>query len=428
LYWEVVMEKRGVRFVGFDTAQEQHEVVLLDSEGEEESWLKCRNQRKAIEDVFGKLLVRLGSGERLIVVLEAPRAHGRLVFEVATSLGCTVVQVSPVALNHYRECEGQPRKDDHWDAFLAGRMAFLRMRGCRVVSDPRPEERVLCRLTRARAKLQQQRVAAMNQLRAIMLEVAPIVLDRQWAGPKIDSAVMRRILKRYPVFAGLERARRSTLLGILKACRCRLKTREAAVDALLKIPEEVLIPDDELAVVSTEIEIIIQQTELAESAISKLERQIRSLVNEHPICIRLMEMPGVGPVTAAVLVGELLPVMRNVSEPSSATYSGLSPLARKSGTSLDRARLGRGSNKHVLNAFFLSSVQAIQWSALDRAYYDKKRADYSHHPRPHTAATIALARQRHKVIYKIMTTDARYDKETLIAAHLNRQKSAAAAA
>lgn len=186
------MEKSDVRFVGFDTAQEQHEVVLLDSDGEEESWLKCRNRRKVIEDVFGKLLVRLGPGERLIVVLEAPRAHGRLVFEVATSLGCTVIQVSPVALNHYRECEGQPRKDDHWDAFLAGRMAFLRMRGCRVVSDPRPEERALCRLTRARAKLQQQRVAAMNQLRAIMLEVAPVVLDRQWAGPKIDSAVMRR--------------------------------------------------------------------------------------------------------------------------------------------------------------------------------------------------------------------------------------------
>jgi hypothetical protein len=54
------MEKSDVRFVGFDTAQEQHEVVLLDSDGEEESWLKCRNRRKVIEDVFGKLLVRLG--------------------------------------------------------------------------------------------------------------------------------------------------------------------------------------------------------------------------------------------------------------------------------------------------------------------------------------------------------------------------------
>ena len=33
---------------------------------------------------------------------------------------------------------------------------------------------------------------------------------------------------------------------------------------------------------------------------------------------------------------------------------------------------------------------------------------------------IALSRQRHKLVYKLMTTDARYDKEVLIAAHLAR--------
>jgi hypothetical protein len=36
------------------------------------------------------------------------------------------------------------------------------------------------------------------------------------------------------------------------------------------------------------------------------------------------------------------------------------------------------------------------------------------------AAFIALSRQRHKVIYKIMTTDARYDEEILVAGHLER--------
>jgi hypothetical protein len=35
-------------------------------------------------------------------------------------------------------------------------------------------------------------------------------------------------------------------------------------------------------------------------------------------------------------------------------------------------------------------------------------------------AFIALSRQRHKVVYKLITTDARYNKETLIAAHLAR--------
>lgn len=151
------------------------------------------------------------------------------------------------------------------------------------------------------------------------------------------------------------------------------------------------------------------------------------MADQHPICVRLMGMPGIGLITAAVLVGELLPLMRNTDEPSSATYSGVTPLARKSGKSLNKSRLGRGSNKYVLKALFMSAIRSLSCSALDRAYYDKKRKDYLGHPKPHTAATLALARQRHKVMYKIMVGDARYDKETLISSHIARQQEVNAA-
>ena len=57
---------------------------------------------------------------------------------------------------------------------------------------------------------------------------------------------------------------------------------------------------------------------------------------------------------------------------------------------------------------------------MDRAYYQKKLRDYAGHPKPHVAAFIALSRQRHKLIYKLMTTDARYDKEILVTSHLKR--------
>ena len=63
---------------------------------------------------------------------------------------------------------------------------------------------------------------------------------------------------------------------------------------------------------------------------------------------------------------------------------------------------------------------AIKHSAIDRAYYQKKLRGYAGHPKPHVAAFIALSRQRHKLVYKLMTTDASYDKEVLIAAHLKR--------
>jgi len=77
-------------------------------------------------------------------------------------------------------------------------------------------------------------------------------------------------------------------------------------------------------------------------------------------------------------------------------------------------------NKHALRANYLSAVSSIKSSALDSADYHKQHELHQGHPKPGVTATISLARQRFKVKYKIMTTDAVYDKEILIASHLER--------
>ena len=416
------MDGEVIRVVGFDAAEEKHDAVLLGRDGQEVFQLSCRNRVKAIEDACGELMVRLESGERLAVVLESPRSHGRLIFEVATRLGCDVWQVSTVAVNHYRDVEGQPRKDDRWDAYLAARMVHLRTGRCYLVADPRPEERVLSRLCRARSRHVDQRTKLFQQLRAMFLELAPEVLHKEWKGPTYDSKAMHKILRRWPALEGLKRSRKATVEGIIRSCRYRKERMEEMVDGLRRIAREIAVPIDERSVMALEMELILKQLELLEKSIQRLEGQINELVKQHPIGRKLMEMPGIGVLTAAVLVGELLRVARNTSEASSATYAGITPLCRKTGKSRKRSRLTRGSNKHVLNALFLSAVGALKDSAFDRAYYDKKRDDYQGHPKPHTAATLALARQRHKVIYKLMTTDARYDKEKLIASHFERRQ------
>ena len=139
-----------------------------------------------------------------------------------------------------------------------------------------------------------------------------------------------------------------------------------------------------------------------------------------------MAMPAVGYLTAAADVGEILPLARNVAEGKAATYAGLTPLSRSSGKVEGRPRLARGVNKHALRANYLSALAAVRDSALDAAYYRKQRARHEGHPKPHVVAMLALARQRFKVVYKLMTTDAVYDKEILIASHLQREQAHAA--
>ena len=417
------MKSQAARVVGFDCGEEEHVAVLLDERGEPEQRLTVRNRRDRIEETLAKLMLRVGGEAELVVVVESKRAHGRLVAAEAGRLGCQVVQVNTVALNHFRELEGQPRKDDEWDAFLAARMCYLRLRGCRELVEVTEEERALSRLTRTYERLTQDRTRHVHQLRAVLLELAPEVLHSSWAGPKTDSRAMTSILQRWPGFEGLERAQLRSLEKILRQCRYGQRAHDVAV-LVRDMARRISVDPEERAAITFELDSVLGQIAACNASLERLYAEIERRVKAHPLGPKLMEMHGVGPIIAGILLSELLPVARTATEAKSATYAGVTPLGRKSGKSLDTAHLAQGVNKRILHALYTSSVVAIKHSAIDRAYYTKKVQGYAGHPKPHVAAFIALSRQRHKVIFKLMTTDARYDKEALIASHLARLEEA----
>jgi len=408
-----------VRVVGFDCAEEEHVGVLLDEDGEFERRVAVENRHDRIQECLAGLILAAGTGAKLVVVVESKRAHGRLVAAEAQRLGCQVAQVNTVALNHFRDVEGQPRKDDEWDAYLAGRMACLRLRGCRELVEVSEQEQALSRLTRTHDRLTRDRTRHVHRLRAVLLELAPETLHRSWEGPKPDSKAMTYILKRWSGFEGLERAQLRSLEKILH--RCRYGHRATATAKLVReMACRISMNPEERVAITLELQSLLHQIAACDASLERLYDEIKRRVESHAVGSKLLEMHGIGPIIAGVLVSELLPVARTATEAKSATYSGVTPLGRKTGKSLDTAHLTQGANKRILHALYTSSVVAIKHSSIDRAYYTKKLSDYSGHPKPHVAAFIALSRQRHKLIYKLMTTSARYDKEVLIAAHLAR--------
>jgi hypothetical protein len=257
------------------------------------------------------------------------------------------------------------------------------------------------------------------RLRAVLLELAPEMLHSSWEGPKPGRKAMLYLLERWPGFEGLERAQLRSIEKILR--RCRYGSRATHVARLIRqMARGISIAAEERYAFTLELNLLARQIRFCNESRDRLRAEIVQRVERHPVGQKLLEMQGNGPVIIGVLVSELLPVARTSTEPKCATYAGVTPLSRKSGKSLDSDKLTQGVNKRILHALYTSSVVAIKHSAIDRAYYQKKRRDYAGHPKPHVAAFIALSRQRHKLVYKLMTTDARYDKEVLIAAHLVR--------
>lgn len=412
------------RFIGIDCGEEKVDLVWLGAHGERAGAKTVKNERGAIRVALIQILEDLGEHESLDVVLESLYAFSSPTAEVARDLGLRIFQVGAKALEAFRKVEGTPRKDDEQDAYLLARMGWSKVGACRLALDPTPEEQILRRLGRLHSRIVDQCRRSKQRLRSQLLELSPTLVSKDWEGPKWSSASMLGVLERWPALQGLENARISTIYRHLQKAsnvsREKIKGQAEALKALARSLSESAQRDVLALEISYLVGTIRHHIESQKTIDAKIERHVK----DHPVARKIQEMPGVGAFIAAVVTGELGPLARTSTEAKVATYAGLTPVTRKSGQRESR-RLARGVNKHALNACYMSAIASLSRSALDKAYYGKQRASHEGHPKTHVVATIALARQRIKVMYRLMTTDAVYDREILIASHLERERLAA---
>ncbi len=86
-----------------------------------------------------------------------------------------------------------------------------------------------------------------------------------------------------------------------------------------------------------------------------------------------------------------------------ASYAGLTPTTRRSGTSIRGEGPPRGGNKMLKRALFLASFASLS-SPESRAYHDRKRTE----KKRHNAALICLTRRRVDVLHAMLKHRALY--------------------
>ena len=106
--------------------------------------------------------------------------------------------------------------------------------------------------------------------------------------------------------------------------------------------------------------------------INSLEHDIAELVTQ--IAPRLLDEPGVGPLTAAKRVGEIAGVQRFASDAKLARAAGLAPIPVSSGNS-DRRRLDRGGNRQSNAAIHRIAITRARCHPETRAYLQRKRTE-----------------------------------------------------
>lgn len=138
---------------------------------------------------------------------------------------------------------------------------------------------------------------------------------------------------------------------------------------------------------------LVEQLQTTRRQREEIADQITWIVEHHPLYPVLASMPGVGIGTSARILTEISE-RQFPSAAHLATFVGIAPVTRRSGTSI---RSQRG-NRALERALHVSAWTSIQHDPASRQYFDRKVAE-GKHPKE---AMAALMRRRLDVLHAML--------------------------
>lgn len=335
--------------VGIDPHKHTHQAVALAADG---TRLGRPLTVAAGPEALARLVawIRPLAGDRPVVwAIEGGPGLGRAVADALLLAGHQVVWVPPRMMAAHRRLHAAVgAKSDVLDAVAVARAALAEPDLARHRIDPQVRRvRVLVEL---RADLVQRRVAVVNRLLAMLhLELGHIPAAR------------------LSTRAALERV--------------RMVVQGAQVDQVVRFA---LLEQVE------EVRVLVER-------IAACERWLRELVE--PLAPRLLAIPGVGVVWAAVLLAQVGEVSRFCGAAKMARWAGCAPIPVFS-SGRERHRLHRGGNRQVNRALHSIAVVQARFHDPAREFVRSREA-----VKGRKGAYRALKRHLVDVVYRAMVAD-----------------------
>jgi len=386
-------------FTGIDWAAETHAVCVMDAGGKIAAGFTIEHSAAGIALLIGRL-ARYGLPGGMPVAIERP--NGRLV-DLLLEAGHPVVPVSPNAIKTWRDGEVlSGAKSDAGDAAVIAEYLRLRAHRLKAAAPYSDETNALRTVVRTRDDLVEMRVAATNQLSAL--------LDAHWPGAKaifadVESPVSLEFLTRYPTPAAAAHLGEKRMAafcakhgysGRRSAAALLARLRHAPAGAAGEALTEAL-RDAVLAAVGV--------LTALNASVKNLDRSIAAHLGEHPDGPIFTSLPRSGQVNAAQVLAEWGDCRQAYEHPDSvAALAGCTPVTKESGK--HRAVHFRWAcNKRfrkAITTFADNSRHASPWAAK---IYNDARASGKDHPH----AVRVLARAWIRVIYRCWLDGVPYD-------------------
>jgi len=146
-----------------------------------------------------------------------------------------------------------------------------------------------------------------------------------------------------------------------------------------------------------------------ESLIHDADKQLQALARQLPTVEQLLTIPGIGILTATALLAFVGDVHRFRSCRHFASYLGLTPRERSSGTTRRMGRISKQGDVY-LRTLLTHGARAVLWAATKHSQPDRLRtwALELQHRRGHNKATIALANKLARIVWAVWKRGTEY--------------------
>jgi transposase len=387
-------------YVGIDWAAENHAVCVLDDRGRVAGAFTIAHTADGFADLARRLARLRGDASQVPVAIERP--DGRLV-DALLEAGHPVVPVKPNAIKAWREAEVlSGAKSDEADAEVIAEYLRLRAHKLRPAVPYSAETKALRTVVRTRDDLVEMRVAASNQLAAL--------LDLHWPGAKavfadVGSPITLEFLTRYPTPAAAARLGEKRMAafcakhgysGRRPAAELLVRLRAAPAGTLDETLTEAL-RDAVLAMVAV-LQALV-------GALRDLDRSVIAHLGEHPDAEIFTSLPRSGRINAAQVLAEWGDARAAYDSPDAvAALAGQTPVTDKSGKH-HAVHFRWACNKRfrkAITTFADNSRHDSPWAA--KIYTDARARGHDH---PH--AVRILARAWIRIIYRCWQDNIPYD-------------------
>ncbi|WP_329460601.1 IS110 family transposase [Streptomyces sp. NBC_01497] len=385
-------------FLGLGVGNSAHHGHGLTPAGKKVFDKPLPNSEPKLRAVFDKLDARFGT---VLVIVGQPASIGALPLTVARDAGCKVAYLPGLAMRRIADLYPGEDKSDAKDAAViadAGRTMPHTLRSLELTDEITAELTVL---TPFDQDLAAEATRTSNRIRGLLTQFHPS-LERV-LGPRPDHQAVTWLLERHGSPAALRKAGRRRLIERIRPKAPRMATRliHDVFDALDQ--QTVVAPGT--GTLDTVIPSLARSLSAVHEQRRAMETQINTLLEAHSLSQVPTSMPGVGVRTAAVL---LVTVGDGSDFPSAAhlaSYAGLAPATKLSGTSIHGEHAPRGGNRQL-------QTRHVPL----RLCLHERRPSLPHLRRPaprprqnHTQAPLRLARQRISVLSAMLRDETFYE-------------------